>query len=44
MKDTVGITDLDKPNLVKFGNGGLVVGLGQFLLLPQLPQKVVFMS
>ena len=28
------VTDLDKLNLVKFGKGGLVLGLSQFSLLP----------
>ena len=29
----------DKYNLIKLGNGGLVLDLSQFLLLPQFPQK-----
>ena len=36
---TVRITDLDKLNLVKICNGGLVLGSSQLLVLPQLPQK-----
>ena len=36
---SVRITDLDKLYLVKFGNGGSVLGLSLFLLPPQLPQK-----
>ena len=36
----LGITDLEKLNLVKLGNGGLVLGLSQILLLPKLPQKM----
>jgi hypothetical protein len=35
----VRITDLDELNLVKFDNGGLVLGMSQFLPLPQLLQK-----
>ena len=27
-------------NFVKLGNGGLVLGLGDFLLLPLMPQKI----
>ena len=33
--------DLDKLNLVKLGYDGSVLGLSQFLLLPQLPQKMI---
>ena len=36
--------DLDKLNLVTFGYGGLVLGSCQFLLLPQLPQKMILNS
>ncbi len=35
----IGITDLIKFNLVKFGQGGLILDSSQFLLLPQLPQN-----
>ena len=38
------ITDLDKLILVKIGNGGLVLSSSQFLLLPQLPQKIMLAS
>ena len=41
---TVSITDLDKLNFVKLDYGGLVLGYGQFLLLPQLPQKITLVS
>ena len=41
---TLNITDMDKLNLVKLGNGGLVSGSSQFLLLPQLPQKMILPS
>ena len=37
-------TDLGKLNLVTFGNGGLVLGSSQFLLLLQLPQKTKLYS
>ena len=33
------IFDLDKLNLVILGYGGLILDSGQFLQLPQLPQK-----
>ena len=33
------ITYLDKLKLVKLGNDSLDLGLSQFLVLPQLPQK-----
>jgi hypothetical protein len=36
---TVCFINLGKLKLVKFCNGGLVLGLSPFLLLPQLPQK-----
>jgi len=35
------IMDLDKLKLVKIGNSGLVKGLRIYLLLPQLPQKLL---
>jgi len=35
------LTDLVKINFVKFEYGGMVSGLSQFLLLPQLPQKII---
>ena len=41
---TLRITDLDKLNLVKLDNGGLVLGSSQFLLLSQLPQKMTLTS
>ena len=34
------VSNLDKLNLVKLGNGGLVLGSIPFLLLPKLPQKM----
>ena len=34
------VMDLDKLNLVYLGYGGSVLGLSQFLILPQLPQKM----
>ena len=37
-------TDLDKFNLVKFSYGGLVLGSGQFLQCPQLPQGMTLAS
>jgi len=37
-------TDLDKPNMVKISQGGMVLGLNQFLPLPQLPQKMILAS
>jgi len=37
VKSTVYITDLDKLNLVKTGNGGLVLPLSQLLLLLRQP-------
>ena len=36
---TVGIMDIVMLNLVKFGYGGLILGLSQFSQLPQLLQK-----
>ena len=36
--------DLDKLNLVKICNGILVLGLSQYPLLPQLPQKMTLAS
>ena len=41
---TVCIIDLDQLYLVKLGNGGSVLGLSQFLLLPQMPQKTLLDS
>ena len=41
---TVCIKNLDKLNLVKIRNGGLVLGLSQFLLQPQLSQKMILDS
>ena len=38
------ITNLDKFNLVKICNGGLVLGSSQFSLLPKLPQKMMLAS
>ena len=38
------VMDLDRPNLVKLCYGGLVLGLSQFSLLPQLPQKMMLAS
>ena len=38
--DTVHIKDLDELNLVLLAYGGLVLGLSQFLQLPQLPQNI----
>ena len=38
------ITDLDKLYLAKIRNGGLVLGLCQFPLLLQLPQKMMLAS
>ena len=35
------VTELDKFNLVKIGYGGLVLGISQFMILPQLPQKMM---
>ncbi len=35
------ITDLDKLNVVKLGDGYLVLGFNQFSLLTYLPQKIV---
>ena len=35
---------LDKLNLVKFAYGGLVLGSSQFLLLHQLPIKIMLAS
>ena len=37
-------TDLDKPNLFELAYGGLVLGSSQFLLLPQLPHKMMLVS
>ena len=36
--------DLDKLNSVKFGYGGLDLGSSQYLLLSQLPQKMILPS
>ena len=36
--------DLGKLNLVKLNYGGLVLGLSQFLLMPQLFQKMTLAS
>ena len=33
--------DLDKLNLVKICNGGLDLGLSQFLILSQVPEKMM---
>ena len=38
------IKNLDKLNLLKLANGGLVLGSSQFLLLPQLPLKMILAS
>ena len=38
------VTDLDKLNLLKLGYGGLVLGLRQFLRLPQLAPKTLLAS
>ena len=38
------ITDLYKLNLVKLGYGGLALGLSQYSILPQLPQKMTLAS
>ena len=43
-KNTECVRDLDKINFVKLGNGGSVLGLGQFLLLLQLPQQMTLAS
>ena len=40
----VRILDLNKLNLVKIRNGGLVLSSSQFPLLPQLPQKMTLDS
>ena len=37
-KYTECVTDLDKFNLIILGNGGLVLGSSQILLLPSLPK------
>ena len=37
--NTVRITDLDTLNLIKLGHDGLILGLSQFSILPQLLQK-----
>ncbi len=36
--------DLNKPELVKLGFVGLVLGLRHFLLLLQPPQKIILVS
>ena len=41
---TVYIKDLDKLNLVKLVNGGLVLGSSHFLLLPHMPKKMKIAS
>ena len=38
------ITNLNQLNLVKFGNGGSVLGLSLFLLLPQLLHLMIHES
>ena len=38
------ITDLCKINLVKLGYGGLALGLSQYSILPQPPQKMTLAS
>jgi hypothetical protein len=35
------VKDLDKLNLVKLGNGALILGLSQFSILPQLPHRTM---
>ena len=41
IKTTVGVRALDKLNSVKLGYSGSVLGLSQFLLLHQLPLKMM---
>ena len=36
--------DLDKLNLIKLGYSCLVLGSSQFLIMPQLPQKMMHAS
>ena len=43
-KRTECVMDLEKLNLVKLGYGGLGLGSSQFLLLPQMPQKMMLAS
>jgi hypothetical protein len=43
-ESTERFTEFDKLNLIEFDYGGLFLGSRQFLILPQLPQKLTLAS